>query len=261
MPLPSPLTLAGTASTWGPLDWWRLEMHALRPTSAAAEVAVISPKAVWSKAGKGPVPWLGCLLVPLFIASFVTPLFGALLMVAAVIDDDGFDWALAAAGWLTLVSVAVTVYGEWQERRHPRALTTGTVLIIAGLHLLPGVVTLGIGLLVALPSVEGASRWWLLVVVADVAIHIAMLVRGRTRRGGPQHPIDNVQRAVAELPADVAATVIAERRAAIDLLVERALIDVETAERAKAAPLGLLGPTMAPALLPEHIRAGVDRHD
>ncbi|UJP09170.1 hypothetical protein L2X99_12025 [Microbacterium sp. KUDC0406] len=92
----------------------------------------------------------------------------------------------------------------------------------------------------------GADAFWMAVIVADIVLHVVMIVRGPVKPGGPQNEVDNVRQGVREAPADLVAEISERRGAAIALLLSRGLIDADAAHRADACAPGELGLTMAP---------------
>lgn len=233
--------------SWAPEDWWRLELRLFRETAMVQHaVAMFSPQQArqqeYTKMTVG-----GLLQSFAYIFHLIGPLIGAALMIRwSWSGGYSFNFPLATAGICTAISLCIAIYSAVREYRHPRAASRSAVWMLSLMHIVPSGVTAAIALSVDGQLLQDGSWWWLVVIAVDVVVHVVMLVRGPTRPGGPQNPVDNIYVAVGEL-APAQREVLANTRAlAIEKLHSRGLIDAELAVRANAAPLGMLALTVAP---------------
>lgn len=236
--------LVDNATSWELTDWWKLDLRSVRQSGILQRsVAVLAPlearRAEYTRITAG-----SCLQSLAYMFALVGPLLGAILMFRWTWAQDEFDMPLNVAGVLTAIALAITIFSAVQEHLHPRASSLNAVLTISLIRIVPGVVSIGIALSAGRDVLGQLSWLWLAIIGADVIVHTVVLVRGATRRGGPQNEIDNIQQGVDELSAQVRASILDERRSAIDALAERGLIDQQTQARAQATPIGMLGVTM-----------------
>lgn len=238
--------LVDDAPTWDAVLWWRLELRSLddAPYTQRA-VAVLGPKAAWEKE-YGRASAGGCLQTLLYVLSIAAPTVGAGSMLLWALRAEGGQMPLALAGVASLVSVAITVVTEWIHRNRPRATAMAAVRRLYLAHIVPGLITLGIAVSGSLSNPDsGAPLWWLVPVVADIALYAGLWVRRATVKTGPRNPIENVEQTVSELAPEVRDHVLAGRNAAVDRLLEQGKIDAETASRAKLSALGMMSLTVA----------------
>ena len=238
--------LVDDAQEWTPVDWWRLELRSMqRAPLVQRDLALLAPKDAvreeYTRVTAG-----SCLQSLGYLFSLVGPLIGAVAMIRWMWVDGRYDMPLAIAGILTTIALLVSLYSAIREHRHPRAASLYAVLTASLMRIIPGVITGTIALTVGRPLLEQAGVWWLLPIAVDVIAHVIMLIRGQTRPGGPQNPVENVQQGVHELSEDARIRIAQERSDVIDLLQERGLITPEQHRAAQAAPLGLLALTLAP---------------
>lgn len=231
---------------WVPEDWWRLELRSLQATPIVQrDLALLAPKDAvreeYTRVTAG-----SCVQSLAYLFSIAGPLIGAVAMIRWMWTDARYDMPLAVAGVLTSIALVISIYSAVREHLHPRAASLYAVLTVSLMRIVPGGITIGIALTVGRPLLEESGPWWLLPIGVDVIVHVVMLVRGQTRRGGPQNPIENVQQGVAELSDSRRASIADARYAAVDLLQARGLIDSGQYAAAQAAPLGLLALTLAP---------------
>ena len=231
---------------WEPVHWWRLEIRSFDGAgSTQRNLAMLAPKeAVATEYRK--VTAGSCLQAVAYMFALVAPTVGAITMVQWAMSGSRYDFPLNVAGILTLLTLLVTGWGELQERRHPRAATQSAVTSTVMLALVPSVITAIVALTAGRDYVVGGQAAWLIVIGAMIVVDIILLVRGPTRRGGPQNPHENVQQSIREIPAETLRGMVTRRDAAIALLSDRGLIDAETAARARATVPGELALTMAP---------------
>jgi hypothetical protein len=238
--------LVDEAQEWGPLEWWRLELRSFVGAPRAQHtLVVLAPK----EAVRGEHPGLsfGSVVQSLaYLFLLIAPLIGAAAMLRWLVAGSVYDFPLALAGILTLISLPITGWSELQRRRHPRAAAKSAVRSNSLMHVLPGLASVIIALTAGRDLLAGGAWAWIVVILADVVIYAAMFVRGNTIKDGPQNPHDNVDQSVKEIPADQLRGIIADRDAAIDLLVERGLIGAATGDDARATAPGHLALTLAP---------------
>lgn len=239
---------------WVPEDWWRLELRSFQGAPIVQrDLALLAPKDAvreeYTRVTAG-----SCLQSLAYLFSLVGPLISAVAMIRWMWTDARYDMPLAVAGVLTSIALVVSVYSAVREHLHPRAASLYAVLTASLMRIVPGVITLGIALTVGRPLLEESGPWWLLPIGVDIVVHVVMLLRGQTRRGGPQNPIENVQQGVTELSASTRASIADSRRTAIDLLRARGLITAAAQTTAQSAPLGLLALTLAPEVQSDFAR-------
>lgn len=233
---------------WGTTQWWRLELRAFdRAPSVQVALAVLAPKDAWTREHGRPSVG-GCLQAFAYLVSLVAPTLGAGLVVGWAQQGARDVRALEVAGVLLLVSVLVTLYSEVRGRLQPRAVAIGAVRRVALAHLLPDALALVVAaVVVASGTIDVAtSLLWLTPFVVDAGLHVMTWLRGSTQPGGPQHPLDNVDRSVAELRPDRREAIARDLHAAIERLRATGRIDDELAARASACAPGRLALTIAP---------------
>ncbi|WP_395244121.1 hypothetical protein ACGGZK_18665 [Agromyces sp. MMS24-K17] len=246
--------LVDGAETWGPLQWWQLELRSFRraPTAHHA-LMVLAPKDAVRSERPG-ITAGSCLQSLAYMFLLVAPFLGAAAMLEWLPGRDSYDFPLAFAGILTLISLPVTGWSELQRHRHPRAVAKSALRSNTLLHIVPGAVTLLIGLTAGGDLLDAGAWAWIAVIAIDVAIYLAILMRGNTTAGGPQNPHDNVDQAMTEMPAEQLRDILAERNAAIDRLVERGHIDPAVGAEARATAPGRLALTLAPDAASDYYR-------
>ena len=238
--------LIDESPTWDAVLWWRLELRALDDAPYAQRaVAVLGPKAAWEKE-YGRASAGGCLQTLLYVLSIAAPTAGAGAMLLWALRGEGGRMPLEFAGVASLLSVVITVVTEWVHRNRPRATAMAAVRKLYLAHIVPGLITAVIAISGSLSDPEeSAPLWWLVPVVADIAVYIGLWVRRATTRTGPRNPIENVEQTVSELTAAERESLLARRNGAVDRLLQQGKIDVETASRAKLSALGMLSLTVA----------------
>ena len=257
-----PLTeLIDQRQEWAPEDWWRLELRSLqRAPMVQRDLALLAPKDAvrdeYTRVTAG-----SCLQSLAYLFSLIGPLIGAVAMIRWMWTDGRYDMPLGVAGMLTSIALLVSLYSAVREHRHPRAASMYAVLTASLMRIIPGVITLGIALTVGRPLLEESGAWWLAPIAVDIIAHVIMLIRGQTRPGGPQNPVENVQQGVTELAPALRGEITAERHGAIDLLRERGLITAEQAATAQATALGLLALTVAPEVKSDFAQGHAPRPD
>ncbi|MFC7431641.1 MULTISPECIES: hypothetical protein [unclassified Agrococcus] len=242
-------SLVDDSSSWGVVEWWRLELRSFADfPHVQRALAVLSPREAWSKEHGRPSLG-GCLQTLAFVASLVTPTIAAALLITWMADGFG-AMPLPQVGLLFLVSVLVNVYSEVQGRRRPRAVAIGAVRRVSLVHIVPASAVLALAALAAAGdgrrSPEPPVLLWLLPVLIDLALHVHIWRRGATRPGGPQDPVENVVRAVHELDHQQRESIRAARDAAIDRLLLQGKIDADAMTRAQRTEIGSLALTVAP---------------
>ena len=243
----TPTELVDTREAWTAEDWWRLELRAFggAPRVLHALAILAPPRARQDEYTQISVR--AVLQSIAYMYMLVGPLLAAALMIRwAWTGAYGDEFPLAAVGVLLVVAMLVTVYSEIQERRHPRAATWQATLTLTLMRIVPGAVVLAIALTAGRELLRDGAWWALLVVIADIAVHVVILLRGPTRPGGPQTAVDNVDVSVAELDPAQRDMIAASLRDAVERLAERGLIDSATRATAERASLGHLGLTMHP---------------
>lgn len=229
---------------WSAVDWWRLEMRSFALTAAQRPLAVLAPKEAMSE-HRGIT--LGSFIQGLaYLYAVAAPVIAAAAMLRWVLGDTAYDFPLAFAGWITLVGLVVTGWSEIQRLRHPRATRAAALRTLALIHAIPGAITALIALTAGREQLGDGTWAWLVVIAADVVVHIAILVRGPLPKRGPQNERENLEWSIREIPPSTLAEVMERRNAAISLLAERGLINSATESRALATAPGELALTLAP---------------
>lgn len=238
--------LIDEATTWDAVLWWRLELRSLDDAPFTQRtVAVLGPKGAWEKEYGRPSVG-GCLQTLLYVLSLAAPTAGAGWLLLWALGGGGGEAPVDVAGVASLLSVVITVVSEWVYRNRPRATAMAAVRKVYLAHIVPGLITIGIAVSGSLADSEAAGAlWWLIPVVVDVLVHVALWVRRVTVKTGPRNPIENVEQSVRELTPAVRERVLAGRNAAVDRLLEQGKIDAETASRAKLSALGMMSLTVA----------------
>ncbi|HEY9306985.1 MAG TPA: hypothetical protein VIP82_04195 [Microbacterium sp.] len=239
-------SLVDEVDEWGPVDWWRLELRSFVTTPYAQHALVVLAPKEAVRAEHTGVRAGSCLQSLAYMFLLVAPLVGAAAMLRWVAGGSAFDFPLAFAGVLTLISFLATAWSEYQRFRHPRAVSQSGIRTTTLMHIVPGLFTALIAI-TAGRELLGDGTWvWLVVILADVVVYAAILVRGVTIKDGPQNPHDNVDQSVKEIPPSTLSGIMAERDAAIDLLVARGKITADVGAEARATAPGWLALTLAP---------------
>ena len=238
--------LVEEAGEWGGIEWWRLELRSFadQPRVQHALVMLAPKEAV--RAEYRRVSAGSCLQSLAYMFLLVAPLVGAAAMFRWLVGGSAFDFPLAFAGILTLISLPVTGWSELQRRRFPRAVARSTQRTTTLMHVIPGILTAVIALTAGRELLDAGAWVWLAVIAFDVVIFIAMYLRGNTIENGPQNPHDNVDQSVLEIPAARLTAIVSERDAAIDLLVREGKIGAAAGAEAQATRPGHLALTLAP---------------
>lgn len=238
--------LVDETDEWGPLQWWRLELRSfVEAPRAQHTLVVLAPKEAVRAEHPG-VSAGSCLQSLAYMFLLIAPLVGAAAMLRWVVGGSAYDFPLAFAGILTLISLPITGWSQLQRRRFPRAVARSALISNTLMHVLPGLFTVTIALTAGRELLDGGAWVWVAVIVADVIIYAANFVRGNTIAGGPQNPIDNVDQSITEIPAEQLRQIMADRDGAIDLLLQRGRISAAEAAEARATAPGHLALTLAP---------------
>jgi len=246
---PRPLDeLVDTASEWGALDWWKLEVRSLDAAPyVQSDLAILAPpeavQAEYSRVTAGSV-----IQGLSYLYLLIGPLIGAILMFRWSSDGAGDGMPLAAAGVLTAIALAITGYSEIQDRLHPRAVSVRAAVTIAALQVVPGIVTVVIALGPGRDQLAGGRGWWLAVIGVEMLAHVLIALRARILPAGSGGIVANVRAGVAELDSGTLQALVSRRGQALERLHERGLIGDADLERARQSPIGELGMTMAPQL-------------
>jgi len=239
-------SLLAETQEWGALEWWRLELRSFADEPRAQYTLVMLAPREAVRAEYRRVSPGSCLQSLAYMFLLVAPLIGAVAMFRWVIGGSAFDFPLAIAGALTLISLPITGWSELQGRRFPRAVSRSSQRTNTLLHVVPGTVTAIIALTAGRELLDGGAWAWLAVIGLDVVIYIVTYFRGNTVKNGPQNPHDNVDQAVREIPADRLTAIVSARDAAIDRLVRERRISAASGAQAQATPPGHLALTLAP---------------
>lgn len=239
--------LVDDADEWDAVLWWRLELRALDDAPYVQRaVAVLGPKAAWEKEYGRPSAG-GCLQTLLYVLSIAAPTAGAGSMLLWALRGEGGQMPVAFAGVASLLSVVITLVTEWVHRNRPRATAMAAVRKLYLAHIVPGVVTTVIAASAMLRDDTGGAvpLWWLVPVVADIAVYVGLWVRRATVTTGPRNPVENVEQTVRELADRERERLLAGRNGAVDRLLAQGKIDGEAASLAKLSALGMMSLTIA----------------
>ncbi|MGF3057535.1 hypothetical protein [Microbacterium sp. YY-01] len=241
---PRPLEpLIDESEEWSAVHWWRLELRSLdEAENTQFTLAQLGPKEAWSTEWGGRPTGASCLRTLSYVVSLTAPAVAAFAMGRAQAFGDHLPFALA--GILVLISLIVTLQGEWSLYRRPRSIAASVVRKIAIVHIVPAVVVVVVGLMGE--HQHPGQLLWLLPSVVDALVHVWQLFRRPGGQDGPRNPLDNLTLSVAEIAPEVAERIVQRRNVAIRMLHERGRIDADTAERAIATGLGHLALVMAP---------------
>ena len=239
-------SLVDEADEWGPLEWWRLELRSfVRAPYAQHTLVMLAPKDAVRAEHPG-ISAGSCLQSLAYMFLLVAPLVGAAAMLRWVVGGSAFDFPLAFAGVLTLISFLATAWSQYQRFRRPRAVSQAGIRTTSLMHIVPGLFTALVAITAGRELLDGGTWVWLVVVLADVVAYAAILIRGATIKGGPQNPHDNVDQSMKEIPPSTLSEILTERDAAIDLLAARGKITPDVAAEARATAPGRLALTVAP---------------
>ena len=216
-------SLVDEADAWGPLEWWRLELRSFVKTPYAQHTLVLLAPKEAVRAEHPGISAGSCLQSLAYMFLLVAPLVGAAAMLRWVVGGSAFDFPLAFAGVLTLISFLATAWSQYQRFRPPRAVFAGRdPHHLADARACPACCRGAHRHRRSAPSCCGdgtlRSR---IVVLADVVVYAAILVRGATIKGGSAdaRTTTSISDYVKEVPPATLSEIIAERDAAIDLLV------------------------------------------
>ncbi len=244
------VVIAESASTWDPLDWWRLEGNAWAGTKgvALAYAQIAPPSTLHAMRPPGTPPFLRILtavwILITFVGGIVLHLFGLALIAGPLLRGDGESWNSAGAD-----SASV------QPRFSSRSIFCST----------PVIRTMAAGR-ASSPSSTSSQRYLPHRDCgssgdgdADLRLDrwcrrrlrtghgSRLLVRIRARRPESTADPDPASRlGCGGDPARVRARVLAEIHAGIEILARRELISAAEAEKAKAAEAGHLALSLAP---------------
>lgn len=245
------VVIAESASTWDPLDWWRLEGSAWAGTKdvAVAYAQIAPPSTLHAMRPPGTPPFLriltGVWILITFVGGIVLHVFGLALIAGPLLRGDG-DVVELGWGGLCFGAAAVLIAIDLLLDSG-RSDDGGGSRIVAVLYLVPALLAL-IAIAAAAATGMPINGW---IGSVGVACGLAMglacwFASVRARRRTKQTPIQRLDRAVVEAPARVRVRVLAEIYAGIEILARRELISAAEAEKATAAEAGHLGLTLAP---------------
>ncbi len=256
---------AAHRSSFTPDDWWRMEAAAFRGEHAVRDaLALTAPRhlALTLRGERsGASAWQRILAVPFLLWTLgslaLTAIWGLpVLLWSIALREDGL--AVGTFGVIALVSALcglALLIQELRLRTLDRGLVTVTVvrLVPAALGVLGALLWLGAGAPVddSLERLVPVTAWWVVPMVADLVISIALLVLalrgGQAPSAGRQARADErLATAIAALPEPRRSEIARDLGAAIDTLEHAGAIDAGTAARARATPLGELASTMSP---------------
>lgn len=235
--------------SWEPLDWWRLEAHALHEDlELRRAIALFAPAEVWRELSKDTVRAWGCLLTVSHIASFVFPVLAAGAVVGWLFAPDG-ALDLRIPGSAAAIAAVLAAIGFIVDRRDPSGVDPKIGRLLGMLHLGPSSAAVAVAVL-ALAQGTVAFGLGMLGLLADAvvgALHFAVY------RGPAEAGSDRWRRHLARLDAAVSGISDADRgriradlAAAFDVLAERGLVGAAEIERARSQRIGRLGVAMAP---------------
>ncbi|MCK6067510.1 MULTISPECIES: hypothetical protein [Microbacterium] len=235
--------------SWEPLDWWKLEAHALHEDAELRRaIAFFAPAEAWRALSKDTVRAWGCLLTLSHIASFVFPLLAAGAVVGWLFaQDEGLD--LRIPGSIAAIAAVLAAIGLVIDHRDPSGVDPKVGRLLGMLHLGPSAAATAVAGL-ALAQGEADFGFAALGLLADAvvgALHSAVY------RGPADAGSDRWRRNLARLDAAVSGLAEADRGRiqadiadALDVLDERELVPAAELERARGVRIGLLGISMAP---------------
>lgn len=240
---------ARAADGWSPLDWWKLEARALAAVPELRRaLAFFAPSEAWRDLAKDTAGRWGCLLTLSHIASFTLPAVAAVGTLGWIFGRTG-EVPLGFLGALAAVAAVIGGIGLRTDRREPAGTDPKVGRLLGGLHLVPALVGLIVGLLAlaqdAATGAIGLAGFALDAVVG--ALHF-VVHRGAADQGSRrwQRNLQRLQTASDALPADERARVYSDLQHAFDALEARGLVPADPLARARDVRIGLLGMTMAP---------------
>ncbi|WP_344782328.1 hypothetical protein [Microbacterium kribbense] len=246
---------ARTVPTWHPEQWWDVESKALGSArDLRVALAHFAPASAWKGLSRNVPTALGCLLTIANIASFTLPVIAAFLMIGWLVGTPADDplrpvAPVGIAGILAAIAAVIAGIGLIDEARSPDRASAGIGRLLGALHLVPSAAAALIAV-IAIAQQSAGGVLGILGLVLDLAVGILHFVvyRGpatdQTRRW--HRNLARLESARDAVPEPERARILADIRGAVDALVGRDLVSDEDGLRALAAPVGMLGMTMAP---------------
>lgn len=252
-------SFAENAATWTPQSWWELERAALSVKGAelAHDLVLLRGPAAANmtmRTGSG-----GCVMSFLSMLGLAAPLVALGFLLFA--QDDLLSDLLVPLALIVGVGCLIVSISEVIDRIKGRTSLPLAALAMAVLVSVPaGVSAWLIWTRVQAGEPFGDDLWtndvlWTAIPFAAMAVLPLLLMLlglgvGQTPVG-PSRPVrasDLLDEHVRALPAEMTQAIRADISAAVDVLEMRQFIARDLALRAKTAPLGQLGATMAPAV-------------
>jgi hypothetical protein len=241
------LEIAESATAWDRLSWWELEARLFREHPRIRSVlSTMSPVSARKFFARGRVRPLQPVVALMQLAGPVLPAVALVLLASSHLPrPDGVRFLPA------VIVVAIAVVLVILNVRDREEVEPGPAFLIGWCHLVPSAILLIFSMqAIATGRSADAAPWMAVVFALDVIVGVLYLVL--TPR--PKDPVAaraeraraRWRNAMASLTPTQESELRDELAETLDLLAERGLIDAATAHRARQAPLGLLGATLAP---------------
>lgn len=188
------------------------------------------------------------------LASLVLPALAVTMLVSRHWVESGVP-DLVRSGVLAGLAAVLAAAGMINRRRRPEEVDARTERIVAMIHVVPSLVLLVLGVLfLQAGTVDGSSAWALSGPVADIVVSVIRWRQNPIPRDGAAARAlkeeARLERALSDVSAAQSIELREEIRAAVIVARARGFISEEESIRARQAPLGRLGITMAPVDVP-----------
>lgn len=242
-------TIAERANRWDGLQWWELEaaLFSEYPKVRSA-LSTVSPAAARRYFAKGKIDPLQPLIALIYLAGAVLPAVALVVLASRHIQGPDGARFLPSAILIGIAALlgAISLIGNvrYRDEVEPRA-----AVLIGWVHLVPSLILLIYVLqALALDRATDAQVWMAAVFALDALIGVLYLVLTPRPKDTAAARVMRArarwQSAMAGLSPTEQARVREDLAEAISILLNRGLIDQETADRARSAKLGLLGTTL-----------------
>lgn len=243
---------AENAERWDGLHWWELEAVLFRDhPKVRSALSTMSPAAARRYFAKGRIDPLRPFIALMHLAGPVLPAVALVVLASRHLPrPDGARFLPAVI--LIAIAVLLGTISLIGNVRHRDEVEPRTAVMIGWAHLVPSLILLVFVVRALATGRSADAQPWMVVVFAlDAIVGVLYLVLTPRPKDRAAARVDRARalwrNAMATLSAADQEKVRTELGEAIDVLIDRGLIDQETADRAREAPLGLLGVTLDPA--------------
>lgn len=238
--------LASSSDEWTAESWWQLEAAAFRDEPAVrTALSIRAPRHLRKFFLVGRSSPFQPLLALMQIASVTLPAIALVMLVSR--HSDSVD--ILRSGILAGIAALLGVVSLVHYRRHPELTDVRTARLLGRLHLFPSLLTLIIAtVLLVRGDADASSAWVLVLVVADIVVgllHLLFHPRPVDPNAARARQLEEqLEAAIAGIDPKRQIEIRTDLAEAIKVLRTEGLIDSDSFERARAAPLGRLAATM-----------------